>query len=54
MPMINANRTLSDGRVQYNAAQARFYIASLYDVRLLDRTQSEELMAANVKALDEW
>ena len=52
--MIDAIDTLSDGLAQYNAAQARFYIASLYDVGLLDRLQFEELMAANVKALNDW
>ena len=35
--MIDVIGTLSDGLTQYNAAQARFYIASLNDVGLLDR-----------------
>jgi hypothetical protein len=52
--MIDVIGTLSDGLAQYNAAQARFYIASLYDVGLLDRPQFEELMAANVQALNDW
>jgi hypothetical protein len=51
--MIDAIGTLSDGLAQYNAAQARFYIASLYDVGLQDRPQFEELMAANVQALND-
>lgn len=46
--MINTIGTLSDGLAQYDAAQARFYIASLYDVGFLDKPQFEELMAANV------
>jgi hypothetical protein len=66
MPMTNADavaraldmnkaiRTLSDGLAQYNAAQARFYIASLYDLGLLEQGQFDELMAANVKALNDW
>jgi hypothetical protein len=66
MPMTNADavaraldmnqsiRTLSDGLAQYNAAQARYYIASLYDLGLLEPLQFNELMAANVKALNDW
>lgn len=66
MPMTNADavvralamneaiRTLSDGLAQYNAAQARYYIASLYDLGLLEQGQFNELMAANVKALNDW
>jgi hypothetical protein len=52
--MIHTIGTLSDGLAQYNAAQARFYIASLYEVGLLDQAQFDELMAANVKALNDW
>ncbi|KPB50668.1 Unknown protein sequence [Pseudomonas coronafaciens pv. oryzae] len=52
--MINTIGSLSDGLAQYNAAQARFYIASLYDLGLLDQPQFDELMAANVKALNDW
>jgi hypothetical protein len=52
--MIDAIGTLSDGLAQYNAAQARFYIASLYDLGLLNQAQFDELMAANVQALNDW
>jgi hypothetical protein len=54
LDMNEAIRTLSDGLAQYNAAQARFYIASLYDLGLLDQPQFDDLMAANVKALNDW
>lgn len=47
-------RSLSDGLAQYNAPQARFYIASLYDLGFLEPAQFNELMAANVKALNGW
>jgi len=40
LDMMNAIRTLSDGLSQYNAAQARCYVASLYDLRLLEEAQS--------------
>lgn len=65
MPMTNADavaraldmneaiRTLSDGLAQYNAAQAPYYIASLYALGLLEQDQFNELMAANVKALND-
>jgi hypothetical protein len=52
--MIDTIGTLSDGLAQYNAAQARYYVASLYDLGLLDQSQFNELMAANVKALNDW
>ncbi len=52
--MIDSIRTLSDGLAQYNAAQARYYIASLYDLGLLEAFQFNELMAANVQALNDW
>lgn len=52
--MIKMIGTLSDGLAQYNAAQARYYIASLYELGLLEQAQFNELMAANVKALNDW
>lgn len=52
--MIRAVGTLSDGLAQCNAAQAPHYIASLYELGLLDHTQFNELIAANVKALNDW
>jgi hypothetical protein len=54
MDMISAIGTLSDGLAQYNAAQARYYVASLYDLGLLQRSQFNELMAATGKALNDW
>lgn len=54
MDMINAIGTLSDGLAQYNAAQARHYIASLYDLGLLERAQLDELMALTQTALRDW
>jgi hypothetical protein len=54
LDMISAIDTLSDGLAQYNAAQARYYTASLYELGLLDETQFNELMAQSVKALHDW
>jgi DNA-binding transcriptional regulator YiaG len=52
--MIAAIGTLSDGLAQYNAAQTRHYIASLYELGRLEQSQFYELMAATVKALNDW
>ncbi|RYE71180.1 MAG: hypothetical protein EOO81_06515 [Oxalobacteraceae bacterium] len=52
--MIDTIGTLSDGLAQYNAAQARYYIASLYELGLLEQSKFNELMAANVQALNDW
>lgn len=52
--MIHTIGTLSDDLAQYSAAQARLYIASLYGIGLLERNHFDELMAANVQALNDW
>ncbi|WP_024666908.1 hypothetical protein [Pseudomonas syringae] len=52
--MIEAIGTLFDGLAQYNVAQARFYIASLYDLGLLNQAQFDDLMSANVQELNDW
>jgi hypothetical protein len=54
MDMIAAIGTLSDGLAQYNSAQARYYVASLYDLGLLERAQFNELMAQTQSALHDW
>ncbi|HEX8590820.1 hypothetical protein [Pseudomonas sp.] len=54
LDMISAIGTLSDGLSQYNAAQARYYIASLYDLGFLEDTQFQKLMAQTQDALHDW
>lgn len=54
MDMIKSIGTLSDGLAQYNAAQARHYIASLYELGLLRQSQFNKLMEASQKALHDW
>jgi len=52
--MISAIATLSDGLAQRNAAQATYYIASLYEIGLLSKSQFEELTARAASALHDW
>lgn len=52
--MISTIGTLSDGLAQRNAAQTRFYIASLHDVGLLSRAQFEALSNQTDAALQDW
>jgi len=52
--MIDSIGTLTDGLAQRNAAQTKFYIATLHDLRLLDDLQFTELCAQTDAALRDW
>lgn len=52
--MIAGIGTLTDGLAQRNAAQAKFYIASLHDLGLLDELQFSDLCAQTDAALRDW
>lgn len=54
LDMIDTIATLSDGLAQRNAAQTKFYIASLHDVGLLSREQFESLNKQADNALHDW
>jgi len=45
---------LTDGLAQRNAAQTRFYIASLLELGVLTPSQFDILIAATNAALEEW
>jgi hypothetical protein len=54
LDMISAIATLSDGLAQRNAAQATYYIASLYEIGLLSKPRFEELTDRAASALHDW
>lgn len=52
--MIASIGTLTDGLAQRNAAQTKFYIATLHDLGLLDDVQFADLCAQTDAALHDW